>query len=147
MERIQGGRHSSERRCRGSAEQRPDDERGHKRPHCMLKFDAAIRPSSAGRCNVRSRRPYRLPESTYANKAARTCAAFQYNILVAFGTCNKRAVPFAPPAQTLNNGTAPVIRSGDLWLSKRLVQDKCEPHAGLAELQRHILSGLGHIVV
>jgi len=44
-------------------------------------------------------------------------------------------------------GAAPSVRSDELWLSKRLVQDSCEPHAGLAKLQRHILSGPGHIVV
>jgi hypothetical protein len=36
---------------------------------------------------------------------------------------------------------------GELWLSKRLIQDKCQSHAGLAELQRHIVNCLGHIVV
>jgi hypothetical protein len=44
-------------------------------------------------------------------------------------------------------GAAPAVRSDELWLSKRLVQDRCEPHTGLAKLQRHILSGPGHIVV
>jgi hypothetical protein len=39
------------------------------------------------------------------------------------------------------------VRCDELWLLKRLVQDKCKPDTGLAKLQRHILSGLGHIVV